>query len=325
MLTLPDFKTQQIIIAFLIKGENLSFKNDNIIIKNKNNEIIHQSSCYRLFTLFVVGSCTITSGLLQRANKFKFNLIFLGYNLNSYAKFNVVSEGNVLLRKKQYKYHKLDIARHLVANKITQQKAELLNIRSKSKLQNDAVLKLEIYQKNISEKQLNSSRLLGVEGVASRVYFNALFDKYNWIGRKPRAKQDITNTLLDIGYTLLFNLVEMLLSQYGFDLYQGVYHKLFYQRKSLVCDLVEPFRPIIDSRIRKAYALNQIHESDFEFQYNQYRIYGKAAKPYLNFLLSEILKFKEPIFLYMQNYYRSFMREKDISQYPTFNKFDLKC
>ena len=95
----------------------------------------------------------------------------------------------------------------------------------------------------------------------TKVYFR----KLKWERRMPRCKNDIPNLLLDIGYTYLFNFIESLLSIYGFDLYCGVHHTFFYQRKSLVCDLVEPFRCIIDQRIRKAYTLKQVNEDDFFF------------------------------------------------------------
>ena len=55
---------------------------------------------------------------------------------------------------------------------------------------------------------------------------------------------------MDIGYTYLFNFIDALLRLYGFDTYLGFYHKEFYQRKSLVCDVVEPFRCIIDKNTK---------------------------------------------------------------------------
>ena len=39
MLTLPDFEKKQIIFAFISDGEKLSFKNDNIIIKDSEGNI----------------------------------------------------------------------------------------------------------------------------------------------------------------------------------------------------------------------------------------------------------------------------------------------
>ena len=72
------------------------------------------------------------------------------------------------------------------------------------------------------------------------------FDNVQWNGRKPRIKSDYVNVVLDIGYTMLFNIVDAMLQVYGFDTYYGVFHKCFYMRKSLVCDIMEPIRPIID-------------------------------------------------------------------------------
>ncbi len=320
MMSFPDFQYQQIAVAFLSRGEKISFKNDNIIITDKEGKIKHQSTCYKLFTLFVVGQCLVTSGLLQRAVKFNFNLIFMKHSLVPYACFNAKTEGNVLLRHKQYAYSGFTIAQYLVENKVAQQLAVINNKRNKTSEHRNAIEKLKKYKSSISEQE-GLQDLLGIEGVSSRVYFNALFSNNTWRGRKPRAKQDSTNTLLDIGYTLLFNFIEGLLNQYGFDLYQGVYHRVFYQRKSLVCDLVEPFRPMVDSRIQKGYALGQVKESDFDIVQGQYRLFGKKAEPYIRWILEEILLYKEHLFRFVQGYYRAFMRDKPIHEYPVFNKF----
>ncbi len=134
-----------------------------------------------------------------------------------------------------------------------------------------------------------------------------------------RVKADSINCLLDIGYTLLFNLIEALLQIYGFDLYRGVYHKEFFQRKALVCDLIEPFRPLIDYRTRKAYQLGQVKEEDFKVINNQYKLFGKDAKPYTQLYMEVLLEYKIEMFLYMQSYYRSFMRDKPIADYPVFS------
>lgn len=99
--------------------------------------------------------------------------------------------------------------------------------------------------------------VMGIEGNAAKVYFPRMFDNVNWNGRKPRIKNDYINVTLDIAYTMLFNIVDAMLQVYGFDTYYGVFHKCFYMRKSLVCDLMEPMRPIVDYAIRKAINLGQ--------------------------------------------------------------------
>lgn len=319
MLTAPDFQQKQIVVALISHGEKLSFKNDNIVITNEEG-IRYQSTCYRLFALFVVGHITVTTGLLQRAKKFGFSIVFLTHGLTPYGSWQAKAEGNVLLRRKQYSYTSTAIAQQLVANKIQQQIEVLQKRRDKSDTLKEAISQLEGYQARLPNDDLDFEQILGIEGIASRVYFQQMFDEIGWSGRKPRVKSDIANCLLDIGYTQLFNLIDALLNLYGFDTYQGVYHQVFYQRKSLVCDLVEPFRPLVDDCIHKAYMLKQIHEVDFDLTNGQYSLKVSESKHYIGLLLKSLLENKQEIFMYIQGYYRAFMQDKPIENYPVFKQ-----
>lgn len=318
MMSLPDFKNKQIIIAFLSYGDKMSFRNDNIVITDSEGRIKHQSTCYRLFALFIVGHITVTTGLLQRAKKFGFNLFFFTHGLKFYGGWQYKTEGNVILRQKQYLYIGTEIARHIVKNKILCQAVCLKKRRNKPVVLSEAIKILSDYADRISEDKLNFQDILGIEGAAARLYFVRMFDEIEWHGRMPRAKRDIPNLLLDIGYTLLFNIIDGLLNLYGFDVYKGIYHKEFYRRKSLVSDIIEPFRPIIDYQIRKAYKLGQVKPNDFDYINGQYRLFGKKAAPYMTMFLDVILKHKDGMFIYVQRYYRNFIKGLPISSFPIF-------
>ncbi len=318
MMSLPDFKNKQIVIAFLSYGDKMSFRNDNIVIADSEGRIKHQSTCYRLFALFVVGHVTVTTGLLQRAKKFGFNLFFFTHGLKFYGGWQYKTEGNVILRQKQYLYKGTEIAKYLVKNKILSQALYLKQRRNKSNDLFEAIRKLHGYTDKLSDNKLDFQDILGIEGVASRLYFTHMFDNIEWNGRTPRIKKDIVNLLLDIGYTLLFNVIDGMLNLYGFDVYKGVYHKEFYHRKSLVSDIIEPFRTIIDYQIRKAYNLGQIKTDDFDYIKGQYRLFGKNSIPYMTMLLEAILQYKNEIFIYIQKYYRNFIKEMPINYYPVF-------
>jgi CRISPR-associated protein Cas1 len=160
---------------------------------------------------------------------------------------------------------------------------------------------------------------MGMEGNASRVFFSAWFRALGWTRRAPRCKPDIPNVLLDIGYTHLFHFVEALLSLYGFDLYCGVHHTFFYQRKSLVCDLVEPFRCIIGRRVRKAHNLGQITPDDFFQKDGQWHLVYKDQDKYVRLFLKDILGEKQKIFLFCQSYYRWFMRDRPMDLFPVYS------
>lgn len=182
-----------------------------------------------------------------------------------------------------------------------------------------AISLLGEYEDKAWQLEGNVHELMGVEGIAARVYFQEQFNNVEWHGRKPRAKTDYVNATLDIGYTLLFNYMEALLRLYGFDLYVGVCHREFYMRKSLVCDLVEPFHPLIDLRVRKAISLRQCKESDFCVRNGSYQLEAESRKGYLRFLMEPVLDNRMAMYEYVTRYYRCFMAEADVGQYPWFD------
>ena len=112
---------------------------------------------------------------------------------------------------------------------------------------------------------------MGIEGAVAKSFFSAYFANYNWKGRHPRVKSDVLNVALDIGYTILFNFMECFVRMFGFDIYIGVYHRVWYKRKSLICDLIEPFRCIIDHATLLAFNRKQFSEKDFILLKNEYR------------------------------------------------------
>ena len=116
MLNINEFEKKQIIFAFLSSGEKVSFSNDNIVVKDANGKIKHQSTCYRLFAVCVVGHITVTSGLIQRAHKFGFSIIFMTHGMKVYDFIGGKMEGNVLLRKHQYGFEdpELGLAKHIL-------------------------------------------------------------------------------------------------------------------------------------------------------------------------------------------------------------------
>ena len=302
---------------FTNEGDKLSFLNDNIIVKNKEGGIKYQSTCYRLFMICVVGNISITSGLIQRSKKFGFSICLMTTTFKVYEILGARMEGNTLLRKHQYEYTENDIGRKIEQNKIKNQSQILKNIRGKNQIMKEGI---ELLDKMVVqlEQQLEYLEVMGIEGNAARVYFSRVFDNVDWKGRKPRIKNDYVNVTLDIGYTMLFNIVDAILQVYGFDTYYGVFHKCFYMRKSLVCDLMEPIRPVVDYQVRKSINLGQCKENDFEVINNRWCLKYKSNPQYIQFLMNAILEYKDDIFLYIQQYYRFFMKRKSASEIPVF-------
>lgn len=317
MLTLPDFKEKKIIIAFSQKGDTISFKNDNIVIKDEDNKIKCQYTCYKIFLLLIVGGFSITSGLVERAKKFGFSIVFMNCNFKIYSSINYKMEGNTLLREKQYTNNKSnEISKNIIINKIKNQCETLKKIRNNNEDLKSTINLLNGYIIFLEKENLESTEIMGIEGIAAKMYFKEMFKEVNWKGRQPRVKRDQINLLLDIGYTILFNYIEAIVNVYGFDIYKGSLHKEFFKRKSLICDLIEPFRPIIDYKIRKMYNLSQISKEDFIVEKDRYTLLWKSNSKYIDFFTEEILKYKECVFKFIQNYYRWFMKDADTEKFP---------
>lgn len=317
MLDINDFGMKQVIVVFFNEGDCISFRNDNIIVKNKEGEVKCQATCYRLFAIFAVGHTTITTGIIEKAKKFGFVIVFFTATFRIYEVIGFKRDANILLHKKQYEYNSLALAKHITKNKIINQHAVLMRMRHKSDSMKEALSKIETYAKEL----LNAgtlSDIMGYEGMASRLFFKFHFDSEDWKGRKPRIKSDYINSLLDIGYTILFAFVEGLLNIYGFDLYCGVMHTTFYMRKSLVCDVMEPFRCLIDMQTKKSIRLRQFKEEDFELRNGRYELNWKKSPSYVSIYLAALMEYKKEIFLYVRQYYRCFMQQKNIEDYPLF-------
>ena len=318
MLERTDFEKKQVVFVFSYQKEKISFRNDNLIVTDADKKVKYQTTCYRIFAVFVIGEATITTGLISRAQKFGFVIYLMNRSFKLYSVIGNRMEGNTLLHRKQYTYDKSGLAQWLVGNKIHNQRETLNLIRRKSEACKDAISILDQYADRLDNEELTIESLLGVEGSASRVYFPQVFNNTCWNGRKPRLKSDRLNSTLDMGYNILFNMVDSLLQLYGFDVYCGVYHREFYMRKSLVCDIMEPMRTLIDYEIRKAINLKQIQDDDFQVINNQYVVNYKNSPKYVELFMNVLLDNKEEMFLFVQGYYRSFMKGKPEKEYRRF-------
>ncbi len=307
MIQVPDIREKQVLFidTRLHAGKSaIRFENDNIVFL-KDGKVVDRASCHRVLAVYIVGELTVSSTLLRKAAECGVSFFFLTSSYRVYASYGAFSEGNYLLRMQQYHLsdkRELEISKKIVKNKILNQ-AKLLGLKKE-----DEKLK-ELLKRAERAKSLDSLR--GIEGAFASDYFKEYFKETNWVRREPRAKGDVQNLLLDIGYTILFNFVDAILRLYGFDVYKGVYHRLFFARKSLATDLMEPLRPLVDKALLKAYNLGRIRKDDFYVKDGAYHLSWKNSAKYYKIFSEEIMKNKEEIFLYIQAFYRHVMNKEN--------------
>ena len=82
------------------------------------------------------------------------------------------------------------------------------------------------------------------EGHAAKVYFNALFGM-----EFTRNQENITNAALNYGYSIILSAFNREIVAQGYLTQLGIFHDNMFNHFNLSCDLMEPFRILIDRKV----------------------------------------------------------------------------
>lgn len=83
------------------------------------------------------------------------------------------------------------------------------------------------------------------EGHAAKVYFNALFG----MDFARRTSPDPINAALDYGYGIILSAFNREVATNGYLTQLGLFHDNVFNQFNLSCDLMEPYRPLMDARV----------------------------------------------------------------------------
>ena len=324
MYTEKDISFRSIYVINCVKDRNLRVSTGELLLEDTcetggTQKTLTKLPFQKILALFIVGHITITTPLIEKCKKYNVALVVMKPNFRPVFYWSQTAEANYLLRAKQYAFDvsSSDVAKALLYSKLSNQQKLLSNTRRKDP---KTIQALEQCERGLDLLSTVSDVhvLLGIEGTVARVFFDAYFQDFDWIGRKPRTKRDPLNVTLDIGYTMLFNYVECFVRMFGFDPYIGVYHRLWFKRKSLICDLQEPFRAIIDRTVRTAFHRGQFQEKDFKQRNGEYYLIPSLNGKYMKVFFDSLIPYKTEIFRYIRDYYRAFMRGHPAEKYPRF-------
>lgn len=320
MFTTKDIETRSVFVINCMERRALRVVSGNLLLENlQPKKTLTSLPFQKILAIFVIGNITVTTPLIDHCTRNGIPIVVMKPNLRPVFFFSITAEANFLLRKRQFELHEgdLTIPKVLVTNKLRNQLALLKRTRLKTDVVQKAKNQLsEALEFVWSANDLRT--LMGIEGRAARTFFGAYYEKLGWQTRLPRTRTDPINTILDIGYTILFNFIEANIRLFGFDPYVGVYHRLWFKRKSLVCDLVEPFRCLIDRQVLKGFNLGQFKLEDFKLIRNEYFLKYEKNSDYTRRFVEPLIENKVHIFRYIRDFYRCFMKKGDFSQYPNF-------
>lgn len=148
----------------------------------------------------------------------------------------------------------------------------------------DAIASLEAIHGQLGPRHGESpsiERSRGLEGVAARVYYEALTALFapalGFTGRNRRPPRDPVNACLSLVYTLLHFEAVRAAHMAGLDPLLGFYHRPAFGRESLASDLIEPLRPHADAWVWHLFRKN-ILRSDHFGRDGEACLLGKAGR-----------------------------------------------
>lgn len=84
------------------------------------------------------------------------------------------------------------------------------------------------------------------EGHAAKVYFNALFGM-----EFLRTQENTINAALNYGYSIILSMFAKEIVSQGYFTQLGIFHDNMFNELNLACDLMEPFRILVDRQVYK--------------------------------------------------------------------------
>lgn len=224
----------------------------------------------------IIGNVSIDTPAIHRLADEKISVVFLsGKRMRFRGVLNGRLHNNGALRIAQYDKSRagfaLQTAKDMVIRKISKQRDLLDNTKMERpeirlELTTSVNTLIDILNK-LQQKDIEIDTMRGLEGAAGAAYFSAYTEMFapslEFNKRTRRPPQDPVNAMLSLCYTLLH--FEMLreIEMIGLDPTIGFYHQFDYGRESLACDLVEPYRPNVDSFIYEIFRTRQFTQRDF--------------------------------------------------------------
>ena len=260
--------------------------NTKISVRNKsfhiqNNDYSKIIAPKRISSIAVTTNCNINAAVIKLAAQHQIPVYF--YNNFGTLQARMCSPFLVnlaeLRRKQLYFYHTkeatqwvIDILNHKTNLQISLLK-QLKSRKPKHRQFTDTTIEQMKILKNkaykFSAKKIDEVRnnLLGIEGQISKNYFKnlSLFlpQNFQFNTRSRRPATDYFNAGLNYLYGMTYSIVESGIYAKGLDPYAGFMHTDYYKKPSLVFDLIEPVRPLVDKIWLQLILNNKIKENHF--------------------------------------------------------------
>jgi CRISPR-associated endonuclease Cas1 subtype II len=245
----------------ITKRCKLETKLGYMVCRGEQTKQIHLSEISSLIVEST--SISLTSALLCELIKNKINIVFCDEKHNPASQLLSIygrhdCSGKIREQIKWNCENKSFVWREIVKNKIYQQYLFLKEISS-----NQADL-LKGYIEEIKEGDTSNR-----EGHSAKVYFDVLF------GLKfKRGDNTFINSALNYGYSLILSAFNREIVAQGYSTQIGIAHKNEFNYFNLSCDLMEPFRILVDRFV----FCSEENEFTIDYKHSMINLFNKNVK-----------------------------------------------
>lgn len=242
----------------------LSLDGETVVVTENNVECA-RIPLHNLESIVTMGYAGVSPALLGKCAEYGIVISFLSRSGRFLAHSVGPYNGNVILRKTQYRYSDdeekcTSISKNIITGKLFNSRSVIerairdysasLDVSKLKKVSDD----LKISMSSIEQCQ-NTEQLRGIEGEAASRYFSVFDDlilqqkkDFSFLTRVRRPPTDEVNAMLSFSYTLLNSMTTSALYCVGLDPYVGFMHKDRPGRTSLSLDLMEELRSVFADR-----------------------------------------------------------------------------
>ncbi len=263
-------------IYLALDGENIT--------ANRGGETVARYPLHTLQSIVSFSYAGASPALMGECAKRGIGLAFCTPNGRFLARVTGESQGNVLLRRQQYRAaddpaQSCRVARMMILGKLYNARWSVERTRRDHALRVDgerfAAVSAELQgllPQAAAETSLESLR--GLEGAGATAYFSVLDEMilqgketFFFRQRSRRPPLDAFNALLSFAYNLLAHDCASALESVGLDAYVSFLHRDRPGRESLALDLMEELRPCLSDRFVLTLVNNRVmRAADFDFR-----------------------------------------------------------
>jgi CRISP-associated protein Cas1 len=205
-------------------------------------------------SLYVYGAVQLTAQAVATALELNIDVAYFSPAGRFLGLLRGLPTSGVDARMGQYEFFqkeaiRLKLAREIIRAKIHNQRVLMMR---NGDAPESAIKKLAELRDMTAEVN-DLTVLLGVEGMAAKVYFEHFASmlkgkgawQFDFAGRNRRPPRDPVNALLSLAYSMLAKELTGVIHAVGLDPFLGFLHQPRYGRPALALDLMEEFRPLI--------------------------------------------------------------------------------